>query len=80
MILGVADKGPAARSELKSGDVVLAVNGDKVDTLADFYRAVWALGSAGVDVPLTIFHEGITFDVVLVSVDRLRLLKTPRLH
>ncbi len=80
VILGVADKGPAARSELKSGDIVLAVNGDEVTTLADFYRAVWALGSAGVDVPLTIFHEGITFDVVLVSVDRLRLLKTPRLH
>lgn len=80
VILGVADNGPAARSELKSGDIILAVNGEPVETLADFYRKVWSLGDAGVDVPLTIYHEGITFDIELVSVDRLKLLKAPRLH
>jgi hypothetical protein len=25
-------------------------------------------------------HDGVTFDVVLVSTDRARLLKAPRLH
>ena len=35
---------------------------------------------AGVDVPLTVYHEGVTFDVVLTSTDRARLLKAPRLH
>ncbi|MGB6255345.1 MAG: signal protein PDZ, partial [Bradyrhizobium sp.] len=33
-----------------------------------------------VDVPLTVHHEGVTFDVVLASTDRARLLKAPRLH
>ena len=80
VILGVADKAPAARSELKTGDVILAVDGEPVSTLAAFYRKVWSLGDAGVDVPLTIYHEGITFDVELVSADRLKLLKAPRLH
>jgi len=28
------------------------------------------LGTAGVDVPLTVYHEGVTFDVTLTSTDR----------
>jgi hypothetical protein len=31
-------------------------------------------------VPLTVYHEGVTFEVVLTSVDRAKLLKGPRLH
>jgi S1-C subfamily serine protease len=80
VVMGVADKGPAGRSGVQSGDVILAVNGDAGSSLAEFYRQVWALGLAGVDVPLTVSHEGITFDVVLASTDRAKLLKAPRLH
>jgi S1-C subfamily serine protease len=81
VIVGVSAKGPAARAELKAGDVILAINGDKVTSQASFYRKLWALGAAGVDVPLTVHHEsGVTFDVVLASTDRARLLKAPRLH
>ena len=36
--------------------------------------------TAGVDVPLTVYHEGVTFDVVLSSIDRAKLLKAPRLQ
>ena len=78
--MGISAKGPAARAELKSGDVILAINGDKITSQASFYRKLWALGPAGVDVPLTVHHEGVTFDVVLASTDRARLLKAPRLH
>ena len=80
VIVGVSAKGPAALAELKAGDVILAINGDKITSQATFYRKLWALGSAGVDVPLTVHHEGVTFDVVLASTDRARLLKAPRLH
>ena len=79
-MVGIAGKGPAARAELKAGDVILAVNGEKVSSQAGFYRKLWALGPAGVDVPLTVYHEGVTFDVVLTSTDRAKLLKAPRLH
>jgi hypothetical protein len=44
------------------------------------YRALWALGTAGVDVPLTLYRGGDTFDVELVSTDRSKMLKAPRLH
>jgi len=80
VVVGVTSKGPAARAELKTGDVILAVNGEPVSSHAAFYRKLWALGPAGVDVPLTVYHEGVTFDVVLTSMERSRLFKAPRLH
>jgi S1-C subfamily serine protease len=80
VVVGIAGKGPAARAEIKTGDVILAVNGDKVTSQTGFYRKLWSLGPAGVDVPLTVYHEGVTFDVVLSSVDRAKLLKAPRMH
>ena len=80
VVVGIAGRGPAARAELKAGDVILAVSGEKISSLVGFYRKLWSLGTAGVDVPLTVYHEGVTFDVVLSSTDRAKLLKAPRLH
>ena len=78
--VGVATRGPAARAELKVGDVILAVKGEKVSSLAQLYRRLWALGPAGVDVPLTLYREGDTFEVWVKSSDRGSFLKAPRLH
>ncbi|EAQ36246.1 Trypsin-like serine protease [Nitrobacter sp. Nb-311A] len=78
--VGIAPKGPADRAELRAGDAILAVKGEKVSDAAQFYRKLWALGSAGVDVPLTLHREGDTFDVVVTSIDRALMLKKPRLH
>ncbi len=78
--VGIAPKGPAARAELKTGDVILAVKGETVSTLAAFYRKVWALGHAGIEVPLTLYREGVTFDVRVNSSDRQKFLKAPRMH
>jgi len=80
VVVGIAPKGPAARAELKTGDVVVAVKGERVSTLAAFYRKVWSLGQAGVAVPLTLYREGVTFDVSVNSSDRAKFLKAPRVH
>ena len=80
VVIGVSNNGPAARAELKAGDVILGINGDKITSQSEFYRKLWALGDAGVDVPLTVHHEGVTFDVTVTSTDRGKLLKAPRLH
>ena len=79
-ILGVASRGPAEKSDLRSGDIVLAVAGTTVSDLAGLFRRVWSLGEAGVTVPLTLNREGKTFDVAVRSTDRRRLLKGPILH
>jgi S1-C subfamily serine protease len=79
-LLGVADRGPAHKVDLREGDIVLAVAGNPVSSLAGLFRRIWALGEAGVAVPLTINREGRTFDVSVRSTDRRRLLKGPVLH
>ncbi len=80
VVVGIAPKGPAARAEIKTGDVVLSVAGQNVTTLGGFYRKVWGLGAAGAEVPLTLYREGVTFDVRVNSSDRAKFLKAPRMH
>lgn len=78
--VGVASKGPAARAEIKTGDMIVAVAGKNVSTLTELYQRVWALGDAGVEVPLTLHRDGVTFDVRVNSSDRAKFLKGPRMH
>jgi S1-C subfamily serine protease len=80
VIIGLAGRGPAQKADLHVGDVVHAVAGARITSLASFYRAIWALGEAGVDVPLTLEREGDRFDVSVSSGDRSRFLKSPRLQ
>jgi S1-C subfamily serine protease len=80
VVADIAAKGPAAQGELKSGDVILAVKGERVTTLLEFYRKLWALGTAGIDVPLTLYSHGVTFEVTLKSIGRADLMRAPKLH
>ena len=80
VVIGISPNGPAARAELKTDDIILAVDGDKVTSQTAFYKKMWSLGAAGVDVPLTVHHQGVTFDVTVTSTDRFKLLKAPKLH
>ncbi len=80
VVVGLAGNGPAKRAGLREGDGILAVDGHSIDNLSGFYRRLWALGDAGVDVPLTLEREGDVFDVGIASSDRRRFLKGPRLH
>jgi len=80
MIIGCTPSSPAQRAGLQEGDVVLEVAGEPVDTLAQFYRAVWALGPAGVDVPLTLDREGDIFKMIVTSADREKFLLPAATH
>ena len=48
--------GPAAAGGLERGDIVLMVNGGKIEGLGDFFRKVWASGPAGAEVKLTVLQ------------------------
>jgi S1-C subfamily serine protease len=80
VVARVSTGGPARRANLRTGDVVLAVAGAEVSDLARLFRKVWSLGKAGVEVPLTIYRDGRTFEVRVTSGDRNRFLKGPSLH
>jgi S1-C subfamily serine protease len=60
--------------------VVLSVGDAEVSDLAGLYRRIWSRGAAGVDVPLTIYRDGRTFEQSVVSSDRNRFFKAPSLH
>ena len=80
VVVGMSSRGPARKADLRTGDVVLAVGGTEVSDLAGLFRRIWAQGHAGVDVPLTVYRDGKTFELRVPSADRRRFLKAPRLH
>jgi S1-C subfamily serine protease len=80
VISGLAGRGPAERADLRTGDIVLAVAGAQVHDVAGLFRRVWSLGHAGVDVPLTVYRDGRTFEARVESADRGKFLKAPSLH
>src|SRR5262245_35032862 len=59
--------GPATRAGIQVGDLVLGVGSTRVHGLAEFFRTVWKLGKAGVDVPLMISRGGDVLHVVVKS-------------
>jgi S1-C subfamily serine protease len=71
----VTSEGPAERAGLQPEDLILGVNGKPVSGLADFYRKVWALGSAGVDVSLSILRGTQIRDIIIHSTDRYQSLR-----
>lgn len=80
VVAGVASRAPAQQAGLQTGDVLLEVGGAEVSELAGLFRRIWALGPAGVEVPIRISRDGQTKLVTVLSVDRSRMLKAPRLH
>ena len=80
VIVGLADRGPAKKADLRTGDIVISVAGKDVRDLAGFFRRIWAQGQAGVEIPLTIYRDGETMQVRIKSGERSRFLKGPSLH
>jgi S1-C subfamily serine protease len=80
VVIGLAGHGPARQAGLAPGDVVRAAAGQTVGSLESFYRAVWSLGEAGVEVPLTVERDGELLNLRVVSADRMQFLKRSRLH
>lgn len=76
----VTPNGPASRAGVRTGDQVLGVGESRVQGLAELFRAVWRLGAAGVDVPLTLARAGNELHVTVRSADRHDFLRKPQLH
>jgi S1-C subfamily serine protease len=75
-----AEGGPADEAGIAPGDVVIEVNDARPDSLADFYRRLWALGPAGTQVPMVISRRGKLLRVELASADRADFLWKPSLQ
>jgi S1-C subfamily serine protease len=69
-IVGIYRDCPADRAGLKPGDIILSVNEQPVESLANMFREVWRIGQAGVDVPLGVLRDTKKLDKVVKSDDR----------
>jgi S1-C subfamily serine protease len=80
VIAGIAPGGPNEEAELQVGDIVLAVDDQDVSDLAHFYKLVWGVGEAGVEIPMQVHRDGQAIDVVAHSISRRAILKGPVVH
>ena len=74
-VMRVSDDGPAAEAGLTPGDIILSMGGEKLETLPDFYRRLWAAGAPGVEVQLKVLHGTEIRDVKVKSIDRAQLIR-----
>ena len=75
VVARVVPQGPAEKAGVQRGDVVVGVGGAKAESLADFYRKVWALGSAGTTVPVDVMQNSAKRRIDIPSMSRYDHLK-----
>ena len=80
VVAALTSDGPAHRADIRVGDIITAVSTNKITTLANFFRQVWAQGEAGVEIPLEVDRDGEILDISITSVARNDMLKQPLLH
>ena len=80
VVNGLASGGPAERAGVATGDLVVAVGGERVGTLADLFRQIWRQGPAGTEIALTVARSGAPMHLQVRSADRYDLLKKPSLQ
>ena len=71
----VTPGGPAEKAGIKRGDVIVGINGDQPKNLADFYRKLWAQGSAGANIALDVLQDHQVNRIDVRSINRLDHLK-----
>jgi S1-C subfamily serine protease len=80
VVARLSPNGPASRAGVHIGDLVLGVGQTRVHSLVEFFRAVWKVGQAGVEVPLTLSRGGDVLHITVKSADRNDFLRKPKLH
>jgi S1-C subfamily serine protease len=69
-VVGVYRNCPADKAGLRPGDVIVGIDDEPVAGLANMFRRMWSLGSAGVDVPLNVLRNTERMQLRVRSGDR----------
>jgi len=70
IVTRVLPDGPARAAGVQRGDIILELAGAPVERMEAFYRGLWALGDAGVDVPLQVLQGNRVRTIRIASRDR----------
>ena len=71
----VTPDSPAEKAGIRKGDTIVGIGGETLRGLPDFYRKMWATGTAGATVPLDIEQGGDKRRIDVKSINRLDHLK-----
>ena len=71
----VTPDSPAEKAGIRKGDEIVGVGGEAARSLPDFYRKIWATGTAGATVPLDVEQGGGRRRIDVKSINRLDNLK-----
>lgn len=74
-IVGIYRDCPADDAGLRPGDTVLQVDGQPINNLGHLFRSIWGLGTAGVEVPLTILRNSKLQNISIESSERAAFLR-----
>lgn len=74
-VLRVQEDGPAAAAGLKTGDIILSVGGDKVESLEQFYTRLWSAGKPGTAIRLNVLQGASVREVEVRSMDRQQFMR-----
>ena len=77
VVAAFSPTGPARQSGLQRGDVIMRVNGEKVEGQEDFYRKLWK-AKAGDEVALVVLRESRLEVITVRSADRYQLQRAPK--
>ena len=80
LVANVSRQGPAEKAGIRRGDILLAIGSDTVNDHEAFYRRLWSMGEAGVEVPLKVLQGGQVKDLSVRSIDRLQFFQGPAVH
>ena len=76
-IVRVSKDSPAQQAGLQAGDLVLAVDGVKVDSLEALYKKLWDRAAPDADITLTVLQGADIRSIKLRAVDRQRSFRKP---
>ncbi len=70
VILNARPQSPAHKAGLKTGDIILEVDGHSIDSMETLYRTLWNMGTSGIEIPLTLLHRNSLKTINVVSGNR----------
>lgn len=76
-IVRVNADSPAQSAGLATGDLVLAVDGEKVSTLEAFYKRIWAHPNPDDEIRLTVLQGAEVRQITIKAIDRMKTLRRP---
>jgi S1-C subfamily serine protease len=76
----LATGGPAEKAGIAEGDVIVEVAGERITSLAQMFRAIWRVGPAGVEIPLTVARGSTLLRIGVRSAERQSYFRKPSLQ